>query len=152
MGKLEFTRLWLLCSKSLHTRKRCSAAWKQLRNVVSLLNITDKQIAFVYFFLSNFFRITELWYNCFYINTFKYHVSYTNGKISVRINLLFYLFFTNFGWDDGENRKNNKLILFLYVSNAFKYHVSCTDGKISVKNNLLFYLFFTNFGWNEGEK
>ena len=28
------------------------------------------------------------------INTFKYHVSCTGGKISVRINLLFYLFFT----------------------------------------------------------
>ena len=28
------------------------------------------------------------------INTFKYHVSCTYGKISVRINLLFYLFFT----------------------------------------------------------
>ena len=31
------------------------------------------------------------------INTFKYHVSCTDGMISVRINLLFYLF-----WDDGE--------------------------------------------------
>ena len=27
------------------------------------------------------------------INTFKYQVSCTNGKISVRVNLLFYLFF-----------------------------------------------------------
>jgi hypothetical protein len=27
------------------------------------------------------------------INTFKYHVSRTDGKISVVINLLFYLFF-----------------------------------------------------------
>ena len=27
------------------------------------------------------------------INTFKYHVSCTDGKISVRINLLFYLYF-----------------------------------------------------------
>ena len=27
-------------------------------------------------------------------NTFKYHVSCTNGKISVRINFLFYLFFS----------------------------------------------------------
>ena len=26
-----------------------------------------------------------------YINTFKYHVSCTDGKISVRINLLFYV-------------------------------------------------------------
>ena len=28
------------------------------------------------------------------IHSFKYHVSCTDGKISVRINLLFYLFFT----------------------------------------------------------
>ena len=34
--------------------------------------------------------------------TFKYHVSCTDGKISVGINLLFYLFLHRpFGWDDG---------------------------------------------------
>ena len=36
------------------------------------------------------------------INTFKYHVSCTDGKISVRINLLFYQFFTV----DGTTMKN----------------------------------------------
>ena len=51
------------------------------------------------------------------MTTFKYHVSCTDGKISVRINLLFYLFFTivpsnnerptgnkhiTVGWDDVE--------------------------------------------------
>ena len=53
----------------------------------------------------DYYRLT-VWYFCMnkiwdfiinkkfsVINTFKYHVSYTNGKISVRIILLFYLFF-----------------------------------------------------------
>ena len=49
--------------------------------------------------------LQQLFINIPNINTFKYHVSFTDGKISVRINLLFYLFFTvvpsNIGWDNG---------------------------------------------------
>ena len=40
----------------------------------------------------NFTNIKHVKYT--FINTFKYHVSCTDGKISDRINLSFYLFFT----------------------------------------------------------
>ena len=36
---------------------------------------------------------TQVLFHTIIINTFKYHVLYTDGKISVRINLLFYLYF-----------------------------------------------------------
>ena len=44
------------------------------------------------------------------INTFKYHVSCTNGKISVRINL--FLLYNTIEWDNGGKIGNkNKFIL-----------------------------------------
>ena len=67
------------------------------------------------------FHILEINKNCIYKstlkNTFKYHVSCTDGKISVRINLLLLPIFPSLSdsiveWDDGEKIGNtNKLIL-----------------------------------------
>ena len=37
-------------------------------------------------------NMTTIWNSCILINTFKYNVLCTDGKISVRINLLFYFF------------------------------------------------------------
>ena len=53
-------------------------------------NQLDKQ----YYMLALYFLSAHEAMNLSSINTFKYHVSCTDGKISVRINLLFYLFFT----------------------------------------------------------
>ena len=54
-----------------------------------------------------FIKVHEIWYDQYIIsatlwkaaifNTFKCHVSCTDGKIPVKINLLFYLFFTDMG-------------------------------------------------------
>ena len=43
-------------------------------------------------------------------STFKYHVSYTDRKISVRINLLFYLFF---------HRRPNQHLCFFPVGKKY---------------------------------
>ena len=98
--KLSFTSLRRTFHVSLHV---CRDQETRLQQVCLQLSVS--QTCYVHELLIKQIKIVNLLYKnvrvrliymlsvCSYINTFKYHVSCNDGKISVRINLLLYLYF-----------------------------------------------------------